>query len=270
MRLIRLYITLLLLSVVTIIGGCNRAPEGTGPVIATVNGDQIRESDYQAALRAQFGTNAARSDAERKHVIDLLIKRKLLVQEAQKQKLDEKDEVAQAIRFSHDELLIRAMTLQYMKDNPITGDEVKQRYEELKKEREYNLSHILLPSEAEAIKTIGEIKGGKSFTAIAKASSLDVDSGKRGGKIGWVTRHSLAPELFFAAEKLKDGGMTATPVKSEFGWHVALRHKGRNTQLPPYDKVKDRMLQLVQQERLERLTKHLRESANVVVTDTGK
>jgi peptidyl-prolyl cis-trans isomerase C len=265
MRPLHLLIPVLLLFAV-IMSGCNKESGGTGPIVATVNGESIRESEYKDALRAQFGTDSARNDAERKQAIDLLVKRKLLVQEARNQKLEEREDVARAIRLSREELLIRAVSLQYLQDNPVSEDDAKLRYEALKQEREYKVSHILLPSEAEASKAIADIKAGKSFAAIAKAKSLDVDSAKRGGDIGWINQHVLAPQLYFAAAELKDGALSATPVQSGYGWHILKRHASRKTKLPPFDKIKQKMIELVRRERLDHLSNHLREKSKIVIS----
>jgi peptidyl-prolyl cis-trans isomerase C len=266
MRPIRVLTPLLLLSLL-VIGGCNKEDNGTGPIIATVNGEPIRESDYKGILRAQFGTEAARNDSERKQAIDFLVRRKLLIQEAKTQKLPEREDVAHALRLARDELLIRAVTSQYLRDNPVSEEDAKLRYEALKKEKEYKVSHILLPSEAEANKVLAQLKAGKSFAAIAKTSSLDEDSAKRGGEIGWINQHVLAPQLFFAAAELKDGAVGKTPVQSDYGWHVIRRTASRNTKLPPYDKIQKKIIDLVKQERINHLTNHLREQAKVVIPE---
>jgi peptidyl-prolyl cis-trans isomerase C len=255
MHPIRVFTPLLLLALLAI-SGCNKDDSGTGPVVATVDGSTIRESEYKNVLRAQYGAEAARNETERQQAIDFLVRRKL----------PEREDVARALRLAHEELLIRAVTSQYLRDNPVSEEDAKMRYEALKKEKEIKVSHILLPSEAEANKVLAQLKAGKSFAALAKTSSLDEDSAKRGGEIGWINQHSLAPQLFFAAAELKDGAIGKTPVQSDYGWHVIRRSASRNTQLPPYDKIKQKLVELVQQERINTLTGHLREQAKIVIS----
>jgi peptidyl-prolyl cis-trans isomerase C len=268
MRTIRV-ITLLSLVPVLALSGCNKDDGGTGPIVATVNGEPIRESAYQEILRAQFGTDQARNDNERKQAINWLVRRKLLLIEADNQKLEEQENVARALRLAREELLIRALTGKYLRDNPVSEEDARLRYETLKKEKEYKVSHILLPSEEEANKALAELKAGKSFAKLAAAKSLDEDSAKRGGEIGWISQHVLAPELYFAAAGLKDGKTATTPVKTDYGWHIVRRSASRNTQLPPYDKIKQKMMELVQQERIDSLTDHLRQSATIVISEKG-
>lgn len=263
-------ITLLSLVPLLALSGCNKESGGTGPIVATVNGEPIRESAYKEILRAQFGTEEARNENERKQAIDWLVRRKLLLIEADNQKLEKQENVARAIRLAREELLIRALTAKYLRDNPVTEEDAKLRYEAIKKEKEYKVSHILLPSEEEANKVLAELKAGKSFAKLAAAKSLDQDSAKRGGEIGWISQHVLAPELYFAAAGLKDGETSKAAVKSDYGFHIVHRTASRTTQIPPYDKIKQKMMELVQQERIDNFTDLLRKNAKVVIPQKGE
>ncbi len=259
-------IVLLTLLVFTLLGlnACDNSP--TEEQVATINGNPITVKEYQNILGAQFGTTVARNTAERKWAIDYLIKRKLLIQEAQHQQLDKNENVALAIKLSREQLLIRALTSKYLQDNPVTELDLKKRYNELKKEMEYKVSHVLLPSEEKAKQFIADIKKGKSFKRIAMKHSLDVDSAKRGGSInGWINQHGIAPEIYFAAAKLKTGEVSAAPVKSDYGWHIVRREGSRKTKLPSFNKHKLKMQERVHRERIDTLIEHLRDNASIVV-----
>lgn len=258
-------ITLTAIALFILLAGCNSGNKEKS--VATVNGDSVTENEYRNFLRMQSGTKVARNNAERKQALDMLIRRKLLVQESINQKLDKSDDVALALKVSREEILIRALMTKYLGDNPVKEEEAKLRYKALKKEREYKVSHILLASEAEAKQVIKDIKAGKSFAGIARKKSLDVDSAKRGGSIGWINTHVLAPQLYNATAKLKNGVLAKSPVKSDYGWHVLKRHKSRASKIPPYNKIKQNMMQLVQRERIETLANHLKDKANIVITE---
>lgn len=248
-----------------LLSACDKTPKGEQ--VATVNGKPITVIEYQNILQARFGTRVARNKSERKNAIDWLIKRKLLIQEAQKQKLDSREDVATAIKFNQEQILIRALTSKYLKDNPVTEQDAKKRYDELRKEKEYKVSHILLPSEEQAKQFITDINKGKSFKLIAKKNSLDMDSAKRGGSIsGWINQHGIAPQVYIAAAKLKKGKVGSMPVKSDFGWHIVRRDGSRGAKLPPFEKIKQKMLERVQGERIDNLLDHLRSQAAIVVS----
>jgi len=265
MRRYSALIVLVLFSLLTL-SACDKTPKGEK--IATVNGESITAKEYQNLLAARIGTPIARNKAERQQAIDWLVKRKLLIQEAQNLDLEKREDVERAIRSNREKILISALTSQYLRDNPVTEQDVKKRYDELKKEKEYKISHILLPSEDQAKQFIADIKKGKSFKAIAKKSSLDIDSAKRGGTInGWVNRYGIAPQIYFAAAELKNRKISATPIQSEFGWHIVRRDASRNTKLPPYNKYKQTMLERLHRERIDKLIDYLRSKATIVILE---
>jgi len=268
MRRHSVFIILILTSLLTL-NACDKTPEGEK--IASVNGETITAKEYQNMLIARSGSPVARNKAEHDQAIDWLVKRELLIQEAQNQDLEKREDVALAIQLNREELLIRALTTTYLKDNPVTEEHAKKRYEELRKEKEYKISHILLPSEEQAIKFIADIQKGKSFKNIAKKHSLDIDSAKRGGAINsWVNQHGIASEIYFAAAKLKKGKVGTTPVKSDYGWHIVRLDASRNTKLPPYNKYKETMLDRLHRERIETLIDHLRSKATIIVSEKKK
>ncbi|MFV1996970.1 MAG: peptidylprolyl isomerase [Acidiferrobacterales bacterium] len=248
------------------LSACDKTPKSE--TIATVNGEVITTKEYQDLLATRIGTPVARNNAERQRAIDWLIKRELLIQEAENQDLDSREDVALAIQLNREEVLIRALTSTYLKDNPVTDEDAKKRYAELGKEKEYKISHILLPSEDQAKQFIADIKKGKSFKAMAKKSSLDIDSAKRGGAIkGWVNQYGIVPQIYFAAAKLKNGKISATPVKSDYGWHIVRRDASRYTKLPPYDKYRKTMLERLHRQRIEKFIDYLRGKATIVVSE---
>lgn len=258
-------LTFLFLFSVLALGACDKGPKDGQ--VATINGEAISTEEYRNILAARFGTKVARNSAERTQAIDFLIKRKLLIQEAQHQQLDKNDNVAQAIKLSREELLIHALTSKYFQDNPVTEQDAKKRYNELTKENQYKVSHILLPSEEKAIQFIADLKKGKSFKSIASKHSLDIDSAKRGGRIGWVSPNGLAPQIYIAAAGLKQGKISTAPVKSDFGWHIVRRDGSRKNKLPPFKIYKQKMMEQVHRERIDTLLKHLRSKATVIVSE---
>lgn len=73
----------------------------------------------------------------------------------------------------------------------------------------------------EAIKKV--TAKGADFGAIAKTSSEDTSSAVNGGDLGYSAKGGLVPEYEAAVEKLKNGQITSTPVKSQYGYHVIKR-----------------------------------------------
>ncbi|HOT07197.1 MAG: peptidylprolyl isomerase [Methanosaeta sp. PtaB.Bin039] len=84
--------------------------------------------------------------------------------------------------------------------------------------KEVHAAHILVNSERKAQEIIEKIKGGESFTDLAKRKSL-CPSGKSGGDLGWFGRGRMVPPFEKAAFE-GDKGAIIGPVKTDFGYHV--------------------------------------------------
>ena len=108
---------------------------------------------------------------------------------------------------------------------------------------------------------IAKIKGGASFEDLAKQFSKDPGSGKNGGDLDWSSPQAYVPEFGAAAEKLKKGEMTDTPVKTQFGWHIIRLDDVRDDAPPPLEQVKAQIAQQIQQEKLAAFEEDLRKKA---------
>jgi len=84
------------------------------------------------------------------------------------------------------------------------------------------VSHILLRSKAQAEATRALIVSGKEkFTALAKAQSIDTQSGADGGALGCLSPSEFVAQFQTAAEQATVGVVTE-PVKTQFGYHLIL------------------------------------------------
>jgi len=88
------------------------------------------------------------------------------------------------------------------------------------------------------------LKAGADFETLAKQVSQDPGSAKRGGMLGWFSRHQMVKEFEDAAFALQPGEMSA-PVLSPFGWHIILMKERK--QLEPFDFHKESILKFLEQ-----------------------
>ena len=70
----------------------------------------------------------------------------------------------------------------------------------------------------------------------------------------------VAP-LSNAVAALEDGGYTAEPVQTQFGWHVILREESRENQPPTFESVRDVINQQLQQKKFQEHLASLRTAA---------
>ena len=85
------------------LGGCHRKPGGQ--VVATVDGDEITRRDLLAELQAAGGRSEADLNAAQGALTSALIDRKLLVEEAKREKLDRNPAFLALEQRQHDVLL---------------------------------------------------------------------------------------------------------------------------------------------------------------------
>lgn len=81
-------------------------------------------------------------------------------------------------------------------------------------------SHILVKTQAEALKIRQEIIHGKSFAQAAKEYSI-CPSGEEGGDLGYFSRGMMVPEFEDAAFSLPLQRLS-DPLQTQFGWHLIL------------------------------------------------
>jgi peptidyl-prolyl cis-trans isomerase C len=262
---------LLVLGLGALVAACDRAGE-TAPVVATVNGEPITESELESylKLRRTKQPSPEQAEAERKAALDEMVNHTILVQSAVRDQLDEDPEVAFQLKWQRENVLATAAWREYLEKHPITDEELEARYEAEMKQthgNEYRVRHIQVKTEAEAKDLIAQLRRGADFAQLAAQKSMDVGSGRRGGDLGWINQGQMAsaPEFFQAVTGLKKGRLSPAPVKSGFGWHVIRVEDVRAWEAPPFAKVKDGLHARLQQERMQAMIGELRKQAEVEI-----
>jgi peptidyl-prolyl cis-trans isomerase C len=179
---------------------------------------------------------------------EMLVTKELILQEADKRGVIQKESVREQLEQSRVGILVAAVFEDYVEKEGVTEAELKAAYESVKAQytgKEYHVEHILVEKEADAKAIIAQLKAGSNFEEIAKAKSKDPGSAPSGGDLGWVTEKSLVPEFSKAMVQLKPGQVTDKPVKSQFGWHVIKMMDSRDMKAPSFDELKAQLKQMI-------------------------
>jgi foldase protein PrsA len=96
--------------------------------------------------------------------------------------------------------------------------------------------HILVADEKTANEIEAKLKKGEKFEDLAKQSSTDTESAKKGGDLGWFGSGAMDPDFEKAAFALKQNEISA-PVKTQFGFHIIQVTGIKEKQ--SFDKMKD-------------------------------
>src|SRR5471032_231595 len=220
--------------------------------VATVNGKAIPAAKVDQMVK-QVVSQGQQPDSPqlREMVKKELIGREVMIQEADKQGFGTKAEVKAAIENARQSIIINAMLADYVKKNPVKDTEIKAEYDKYKTamgEKEYHSRHILVATEQEAKDIIAKLKAGGKFEELAKVSKDG--SANNGGDLGWMAPGKLVKPFADAMIALKNGEITQTPVKTEFGFHVIKLEESRATKLPTLDEVKGQVAEALQQRKI--------------------
>lgn len=233
--------------------------------IAVVNGKAIPASRANVLMGAQRAQGQQDTPELRNAVREELVRREILVQEAQKKGLDKKPEVQGQMELARQGVLVGAYLNDYVRARPIGEEAIKKEYEAIRSslgDKEYKARHILLEKEDEAAAIIAKLKKGESFDELAKQSK-DPGSKDRGGDLGWASPGSYVKPFAEAMAKLQKGKYTEAPVKSDFGFHVILLEDTRELKTPALDEVKAQISQRLQQKLVEQHIADIRGKAKI-------
>jgi peptidyl-prolyl cis-trans isomerase C len=244
-----------------------QAQKKDDPVLARVNGVEIRQSDLDIA-EADVGQSlqvtepAARKEALLSYMIDLTA----LAQAASAKKLDAAPDFAARLAYGKNKVLMEALLTDVTK-SAATEAEMKKLYAEsvakMQPEEEIRARHILVKTEDEAKAVIAKVKAGADFEKLAREVSTDPSAKTNGGDLEYFTKGQMVAEFSDAAFKLNKGQITEVAVKTQFGFHVIKVEDKRTKPTPKYEEVKDRLQEFVVRKAQAELVMKVRSDTKV-------
>jgi peptidyl-prolyl cis-trans isomerase C len=233
--------------------------------VASVNGVYISKKTLET-LQKQVSDRSQGQSFPKEQLVDELVQRELLSQDAKQKNLDKTPEFVERLSEIKNSLLSQADLQEYLKANAVTDEEIKAEYDSKMANlgSEYKARHILVKTEAEAKKLIAELEKGADFIALAKKHSID-PMGAEGGDLGWFTADRMVAPFSEAVVALENGKFTKQPVQTQFGWHVILREDSRALTPPPLDAVKEQIRPMLQRQKAQAMIENLRKTGKVEI-----
>jgi peptidyl-prolyl cis-trans isomerase C len=238
---------------------------GSDPVIARVNGVDIRQSDL-ALAEEDVGAEmqAASPEAKREQLISYLADIIMVTQDADKKKLADNPDFKRRLAFLRNKLLM-GYGLQEETKSALTDQALQETYNEAVKsmggQEEVRARHILVEAEDEAKALLEQIKGGADFATLAKEKSKDPGAAD-GGDLGYFTKDQMVPQFADVAFKMYPGQLS-NPVKTQFGWHIIKVEDKRTKQPPEFAKVKDQIESYLARKAQTEFIAKLRQTAKI-------
>jgi parvulin-like peptidyl-prolyl isomerase len=250
--------------------------------------------DYVEALPPQY--RAFFAGRGKPQVADLILRNKLLSQEAAKRGLDKKSDVQLSLRIARESILVAALENQVKKENPVTEETAAQYLRS--NQRIFEEAHVKriliasrssvpistareLPSKEEALAKAEDIRKklleGADFAEMAAKYSCDMMTSGQGGDLGFIRRIDLqniqAPkpgqvpivpeveEVIFSTP----AGSLSNVIDAPFGFEII---KVEERRIPKLEGVQKEITTRIYNEKMGALLKGLREKAQVKI-ETG-
>jgi peptidyl-prolyl cis-trans isomerase C len=259
-----------------LLGAAPSLAQDKDPVVATVNGAEIHQSDLVVAEEEAGQLPPMSPDAKQDYLIQFTADMMLLAKAAEDKKIGDSDAFKRKMTFAHNKLLME-MLLQSVAKAALTDEAMHKVYDDAVKqmapEQEVRARHILIRAAAgddkaskaaeDKIKAvIARLKKGDDFVKVAEEVTEDPSGKANGGDLGYFTKEQMVPEFSDVAFKL-DKGQISDPVKTQFGWHVIKVEDKRTKPTPTFDEVKPQIEQFVTRKAQADLVTTLRAGAKI-------
>ncbi len=250
--------------------------------VATVNGREVskRELDnflYMTQGIAVGSIDSVEDETLAVQLLTLLAEQDVVANEAKSRGLDKTEDHKIRLKIIEDLLLSQVLLEDMMAKNEFSDADMKAIYDaelsKVKDEKEYQASHILVETEAEAQAILEAInKGEKTFAEAAKEKSLDTATAARDGSIGgWFNAGMMDPSFAQALIAMEKGAMSQAPVQSNFGFHIIVLDDIRDVEITPFEELdtatKSQLTNILYQQKLEELQKNAKVELPAVKKD---
>jgi len=275
--------TLLLLALCVAGAGCKqqtgseaKKEAGKGVVLAEVNGTNITDGDFykEQETLPPYLKPMTETEEGKKEMLDTMVVRELIIQQAQKDGIDKSPEVAAKLEDLKKRVVVEAYLKKKVEEAANVSDAELQAFYEKNKDKfksdaQVRASHILVKTEAEAIDIQKQLKAGANFEELAKKHSID-GAAENGGDLGWFGKGAMLPEFEKAAFALKEGE-TSGIVPTKFGYHLikvtGKRPAGARTFEEVKDQIRGEVVPVKQQETFKKLKDDLKKDAKLTINE---
>ena len=211
-------------------------------ILANVGGSPITEEDVNEFLAGLGQRGQSYNTPEgRAMVLQQLIGNKLLLLDAKRNLFEVQPEFKEQLARVKDQLLTNYAGEKAIAGVTVTDKECEDYYNEnldkFNAGESVNASHILVESEDLALEILAKINAGEiSFEDAAREYS-SCPSKERGGELGDFGRGQMVPEFDSAVFAMTVGEVTATPVKTQFGYHLIKLNSKSEAAPTPYAEI---------------------------------
>ncbi|MEY3028060.1 MAG: peptidylprolyl isomerase [Methylophilaceae bacterium] len=205
------------------------------------------------------------TDEMKKNITERLIELEIMTDAARKKGITNESKFLSKVELTYMELAYTEYLKKYLLDHPISKDDIKKEYDAFKKKfdkKEFKGQHILVKTKNEAEMIHSRIKKGEQFDEIAKNLSLDKESAKNGGDLGWFKDEDMVDSFSAEAHKLKPTEVSDA-FQTQFGWHILKINEIKKRPPPDLETVKKQIEETLKKRKLTAHIKELKDNAEI-------
>lgn len=241
--------------------------------LAKVNGKAITDADLKNALSGMAEgqrEGILKDKASRRQLLTNLIDQEVLVQEAEKAKLDQSAEYKEALAAFRRQFLAAKLLEKNLA--PQLSEKAAKKYYESNKYRystdRARVQHILLSDEGEAKELLKKLKGATvDFQETAEKVSKDPSAKNNRGELGVVTHDSPYVKEFKDAVFDGTEGEIVGPVKTGFGYHLIKIVEKKVGKPMNYDEVELKVKNDFKQEMVETFVVDKKKASKITIDE---
>jgi len=210
---------------------------------------------------------------DKKKLLENIIDRYLLTQEAKRVKIDKIPEVEQKVEDLASNILIQELINREINQKIVITDEEAKKYydanlDEFKIPEKIKARQILIKveknatpeevaqKEAKAKELLEKVKAGGDFEALAKENSDDARTKTKGGDLGFITKGRMSAEFDKVVFETKAGEVGAL-VKDQEGFHIIKVDEKKGAQQQGLDSVKVRITTKLKRDKQKEMVEGL-------------
>lgn len=258
------YAAVAIIALGVLTSGCNKKAEGQ--TVAVVNGEEITLPDLNFALGTTNVPEGMDKNAARSQILQQLVDRRLLAEQARKEGIDKSPEYLNRVRRADEDMLISMLAAKRLKSAQLPSDREVQDYisshpNMFDKREIWDLDQIAYPTQTDP-GTLAEIQNAHSMaalTAVLQKHNVAFKSQKNR-----LDTASLPPEMYAKINGVPAGEPIVVPVGKN---SVASVISGRQAQPIAGDKAKPIAVEAMRKTQtaksLESLVNSLRSSGKI-------
>lgn len=257
-------------------GGASIDPAKT--IIANYEGGQVTAKDANEEMikisvqnEKLKGLTFSQLNADQKEtVIKEVVLKSMAASEAKRRDLDDEKDYKDAVKIFEAELLKQKLFMTLAKE-AASEENVKKNYDELvgklRNKKDVRISYIIVKTQAEAESLYKLLmKYPNSFAALARKKSLDKETGKKGGDLGFVMEDLLPSEILSQARSVNKGQIASPVATSGDRWVVIKFVDEKAVEISSYEKSKDALAQNLAKKAIENFVSQSLEKAKITMS----